>query len=161
MVLTFIYQADLLTVTAQVTGRMPIVHQCNCVTTGDGKGLYTSIIRKYKYAHIYKEDICRKPGKIVVRGSKGQRYVVAFLSQNFPGRPRNQTDTQKMRLEWFKKCLRRLGKVGNLKSVAFPYGIGCGLAKGNWQEYEKAIVEWSRTVNIKIVIVCQGSAYSG
>ena len=33
-----------------------------------------------------------------------------------------------------------------LESVAFPYGIGCGLAGGNWEEYQAMLEEFANMV---------------
>ncbi len=156
MVYLVLYNTDILTVATQV-----IIQQCNCVTTSNGKGLYLSIIQKFPHAHIYNDStVTRKPGRIIIRGSrsKGERYVIAFLSQYYPGAPREATDSREQRLKWFKTCLERVGSIDNLKSVAFPYGIGCGLAKGRWEDYEKAIIKWSKSVNIKVTIVCKEKA---
>jgi hypothetical protein len=34
-----------------------------------------------------------------------------------------------------------------------PYKIGCGLAGGNWDEYLKAINEWSNDIDFSITII--------
>jgi len=56
------------------------------------------------------------------------------------------TDDAEQRIIWFKRCLNSLSSWMiklNCKTVAFPYQIGCGLAGGSWNLYEKMITEWA------------------
>ena len=45
----------------------------------------------------------------------------------------------------FKKCLAAIAKLPGVRSVAFPYKIGCGLGGGNWVEYRAALEEFARS----------------
>jgi hypothetical protein len=36
-------------------------------------------------------------------------------------------------------------KLLDTDEIAFPYGIGCGLAGGNWKRYEEMIEEFALT----------------
>ena len=106
-----------------------------------------------------------------------QPQVACLLSQFYPGRPGNYwkkvytyddgkdiDDSCLNRLKWFKEALIDLAaqlkssKPGKI-NVAFPYKIGCGLAGGHWNLYEKAIKDWEQThlksYNIYIVKLCQ------
>lgn len=68
-----------------------------------------------------------------------------MFSQRYPGKPNGTDDTYEMRKKWFQECLGRISlKFKNLKSIAFPYGIGCGLAQGIWREYEAMIVDFAK-----------------
>lgn len=41
----------------------------------------------------------------------------------------------------------------NIKSVAFPYMIGCGLAGGNWETYLGMITDFQKTyADVSVVI---------
>ena len=44
-------------------------------------------------------------------------------------------DGSKARKRYFFQCLTHIAEIPDLKSIAFPYGIGCGLAGGSWIEY--------------------------
>lgn len=51
-------------------------------------------------------------------------------------------ETFESRELWFATCLDALGKhVDTLDApvIAFPHGIGCGLAGGDWSHYKKMI----------------------
>ena len=47
-----------------------------------------------------------------------------------------------MRQGWFQECLDAIGKL-NLKSVAFPYEIGSGLAGGKWACYDNMLQKFA------------------
>lgn len=52
-------------------------------------------------------------------------------------------------LEEIKKILPKDEKV----EIAVPYGIGCGLAGGVWEDYEKMLIEFENEVeNVEIVL---------
>jgi len=141
-----------------------IAHQCNCVTT-KSKGLSSLIFEKFTYADIYssrsKPD---KLGTIIVCGNsnQAQRYVINMLAQYYPGKPRfypeksrsypgHTRDSEERRLQAFQQCLDQIAQIPDIsgKSIAFPYGIGCGLAGGNWEKYEKILSDWSCCVKEK------------
>ncbi len=152
-----IYQwsADLLESDAQL-----IVQQCNCVSS-KGKGLSLSIATAFPHADFYSyRSKPSTPGTIEVRGGMGgTRWVCALYAQYHEGGPTARSahglvDNAVNRLKWFKECLEKLAKAKNMLSVAFPYNIGCGLAKGNWQKYEKAIVDFAKQLqNTKVYII--------
>jgi hypothetical protein len=55
-------------------------------------------------------------------------------------------DTRKNREAWFKQCLEGLESwciTNHIKTVAFPYKIGCGLAGGDWKHYLKMITDFA------------------
>lgn len=81
--------------------------------------------------------------------------VVAFFAQYEAGPPsRNlNPDTMKMRMLWFKICLDKLQKVSGLHRVAFPAGIGCGIAGGDWRDYGsmiKVFAENNREIQVAV-----------
>lgn len=125
-----------------------IVHQCNCVTIA-GCGLYSSIAKVYPQADIYSlRTEPSVPGEVIVT-----EPVIAMMSQYYPGGPNSTSDTRSRRLRWFKRCLNKIAAL-ELDSVAFPHGIGCGLARGNWDDYEMCIREFSDanpSVNVYVV----------
>jgi len=128
-----------------------IAHQCNCKSVGQAAGLAESIFNKYPETNIYKENIDRKTGEIIVIGK-----VINMLSQCYPGKPSSwgDIDNRDARLRYFRECLDRISKIDGIKSLAFPYKIGCGLAGGDWVEYKKEIENFSeenKSIEVSIV----------
>ena len=121
-----------------------IVHQCNCKTT-NGKGLSEQIFKKYPYANVYQQK--RTPGTIKICGNgKDKRFIVALFAQDGPGKP-NSKETARQREKWFAQCLTELVNIIPKNStVAFPFGIGCGLAAGNWGHYLNMIEQFAEFV---------------
>lgn len=118
-----------------------IAQQCNCVGKS-ARGLSAQIAARYPEADVYKmRSTPSTPGTIQVCGR-----VICMFSQYGMGRPgaygQRLPDTYQLRLQWFKQCLEHIAAL-NPASVAIPYGIGCGLAGGNWSEYNSAIYDWS------------------
>lgn len=133
-----------------------ICHQCNCVTK-EALGLAKSIFTKYKYANSYVhrgfadeyDNHFDEPGTISImhNGYPDQPNIVNMYAQYFPGRCHLKKgpdiETYDKRLRWFKQCLNELGKrIRKDSTIAFPYGIGCGLAGGRWDDYYRLIEEF-------------------
>ncbi|GMI33734.1 hypothetical protein TrRE_jg11320 [Triparma retinervis] len=123
-----------------------IVHQCNCRTTR-AMGLACSLFCSFPHADTYKvpSDLKlapmppkRVPGTLTLHGGPGTglRGVINLYGQDAPGKT---AETKAQRLTWFQNALQQLADVPNLNSVAFPHGIGCGLAGGSWTQYEAAL----------------------
>lgn len=150
----YIYDSDILDTDAQV-----IVQQCHCMAKiKKAKGLAASIIERFPHADFYssrKKDSV--PGRIELKGGKGiGRFVCAFYSQIHPGGPGDEHDTIEDREEYFSKCLSTLSKVKNIREVAFPYNIGCGLAKGNWETYSSMIEDFAQAnEHIRVFVISQ------
>lgn len=124
-----------------------IAHQCNCVSTGYA-GIAKAIYNKYPYSDVYSTR--KNPDKLgtikVCGNGKDKRYIINMFSQYYPGTckyPDGGKDNPKLREESFKKCLDEISKIKDLESIAFPYLIGCGLAGGNWDNYEKMIYNFA------------------
>lgn len=142
------------------TGAKYIAHQCNSITN-DAAGIALEIFKRYPYANCYKDRTkSSTPGTIQICGDGlEQRGVINMFAQYFPGKPNiNGTeDTKKMRQKWFHECLREIAKIPNLHSIAFPYGIGCNLAKGNWNWYSEQLNKFSKYVennNVTVLLYC-------
>lgn len=138
-----------------------IAHQCNCVTVRS-HGLSKLIAKEFPYADVYgmREKIGRRnccvdsdraePGSIMLfEPPKEGPVVISLFTQFLPGKPgtskrsytnpENYKDNKNERLRWFKECLEIIDDDPEIDIVALPYGIGCGLAGGKWEDYEKAI----------------------
>ncbi len=122
-----------------------IVHQCNCRTTKP-YGLSKSIFQRFPGSDVYTNNT-RKLGSIEFRDR-----IVAFYSQDTPGGPKGDGKDSKIGREvLFQKCLNILSReLEPTDTVAFPYGIGCGLAKGDWKTYEKMISNFAEEYDVVI-----------
>jgi O-acetyl-ADP-ribose deacetylase (regulator of RNase III) len=121
-----------------------IAHQCNCVSTG-AAGLAYYLFNKFPFSDIYSNRIKKiyDPGSIIVSGDgNNSRYVINMFSQFFPGNY-SEKDTLSLRESYFKECLNKILLIEGIQEIAFPYKIGCGLAGGNWEIYEKMIDDFS------------------
>jgi len=132
-----------------------IAHQCNCVTSHSA-GFAQEVFERFPNSDIYKErpkkvkynDLPkdRQLGIIVVRDK-----IINMLAQLYPGKPQYSNDTKEIRIEAFRSCLRKVGEIKGIKSIAFPYGIGCNMGGGKWETYYSAIEEFSKN-NPKIQV---------
>lgn len=133
-----------------------IVQQCNCCTRSS-RGLAKSIADKYPYSDIYarrnQNDI---PGGVLVAEGPGP-VIFNFMAQYEPGKPKTSMDSYEIREKWFESCLLLMESVGiskyQIRILAFPYGIGCGLAGGNWERYKNMIDEFAKRVQLYGVTV--------
>lgn len=139
-----------------------ICHQCNCVTNRAAH-LAAYVFQHFPHADIYKERRFPHhpvpggmPGDIVVSGgSDGHRLVIAMLGQYYPGKPRfpdSSRDGYDARQEYFAECLRKIARIPDLGSVAFPYQVGCGAAGGDWPTYLSMIEGFASIAGVKVRI---------
>lgn len=143
-----------------------VVHQCNCVTIRPA-GLAAAITSKFPYAAPYANrrpdpshrsrclpaDMA-KPGTIQVWRSPSPEtpHFIGLYAQEGPGNSSGE-DSRSAREGWFRQCLELVAEVDGLKSIALPWQIGCGLAGGDWEVYQKIIKEWAeKHEDIQIVI---------
>lgn len=135
-----------------------IAHQCNA-TGNRSFGLASSLFKTYPYANIYSgkdKIIDRVPGEIYTRSSPKGPTIINMIAQLNPGRPNKKIDTEDHRADLFGECLERITtEHPNIKTIAIPHGIGCGLAGGNWNLYCNIINNWCciRHPNITVYIV--------
>jgi O-acetyl-ADP-ribose deacetylase (regulator of RNase III) len=128
-----------------------IVHQTNCLTH-KGLGLSKAIFTAFPHADVYSDGTIRRPGTILVRGDgKTQRFVINLFGQRRPGRA-TASEPASVREQWFRDGLNDINKLEGLTSIAFPYGVGCGLAGGSWNHYEKILNEFADKVEAKVVV---------
>lgn len=131
---------DLLT-----SGKQYIAHQTNCVTHGAAGGLARYLFQKYRYADTYQDrqqpDV---PGSIhVFSAEKHKQGVINMYAQWYPGVPDEENDSSRKRQKWFLSCLREISATRGIREVAFPHGIGCGMAGGDWGWYEPTLLRWA------------------
>jgi O-acetyl-ADP-ribose deacetylase (regulator of RNase III) len=167
-----IIKGDLL----EVTDVEYIVQQ-TCCTACRACGLSQAITTKWPSINPYGErrkwgrtnwavqEDRAEPGTIAVyefeepQGNlKGVVCAFAQVCHGKPGVAKDPlglagADTAADRLRYFQSCLDCLEELG-ATSLAFPYGIGCGLAGGSWPKYEAMLRNWSAahtTVEVRIV----------
>ena len=148
-----------------------IAHQCNCLTT-KAAGVAAVIFNAFPYADVYRtrnnydvrvsleqpssKNKRDQPGTIEICGNgKDQRFVINMFAQVYPGSPKyteSNLDGYDARKKYFAKCLDLIVEIKDLESIAFPYKIGCNLAGGDWENYQKMLEEFSDKINAKILI---------
>lgn len=117
-----------------------IAHQVNCVGSY-GAGIAKQIARKYPQAKNDYLNVCNSANNpkdllgtyhitetndFLIAGLFGQLYYGKY--GDFYRLYKRQTDYNA-----FKKALQSLKNDYPGYQIAMPYGIGCGLAKGNWK----------------------------
>lgn len=153
-----------------------IVQQCNCLSVYP-KGLSKSIADRFEHGNHYssrrrigRKNLCVKedrdePGTtVIIEGTPyiacimGQWQMGKILSSYYKGEDGidDYLDTKQNREKWFKYGLSCLGQwciENNIKSIAFPYKIGCGLAGGDWKKYFNEIKRFQNVYSdVKVVI---------
>ena len=122
---------DILTVSRGI-----ICHQVNCKRVM-GAGLAAAIRKKYPrhYEDYMKTDA--HLGELVVTQANDDLYIVGIYGQHGYGRDKRYTDYGALEkgLTTVDALSRSLGLP-----VYLPYGIGCGLAGGDW-EIVKTIID--------------------
>ena len=116
-----------------------IVQQVNATSTRP-QGLSASLAKAFPNDYYYKlvPPAQRRLGTAYSTGK-----VIHLCAQRRPGKPSGTDDTSKQRLEWFKAALADLTRQMPDADVALPYGIGCGLAGGDWPTYLSVIDAWT------------------
>lgn len=116
-----------------------IAHQCNCLTqnaVGTAKAIFDKFPHANTYATRTEPDVL---GAIKILGNgQDERYVINMFAQYYPGKPKypnSDKDGIIVREKMFHRCLLRIAKIDNLKSIAFPWKIGCNLGGGDWDHY--------------------------
>lgn len=136
-----------------------IAHQANCLTRRSAH-LAKAVFDRFPYADIYSTRRLGEkgePGTIIIKGNGlDQRYVINMLAQYGPGKPKNpnsRVDGYDARRKYFYLCLRAIQKIEGLSSIAFPWGIGCGAAGGDWKFYNLVIEKFAASVDAEVIIV--------
>ena len=121
-----------------------LVQQVNCQGVM-GAGLAKQIA--FHYSEVYREykAFCQKYatsaemlGKVLIVETYGGTHVANIFAQDKYGRNDCFTDYAALRKGFAK--VAEFAKTTNM-SVAIPYGIGCGLAGGNWEIVNNIIAE--------------------
>lgn len=133
-------------------------HQTNCFGTM-GAGLAKQIAKKYPEVANTDRRLYRMLGADELYGtirciktSDGRTCVNMYAQYGF-GRGTIHTNYRQLQ-----KCLDAFAEfcIENLeysKVVAFPYGMGCGLAGGDWSAVEPLILAFAERVPQRVYIV--------
>lgn len=135
-----------------------ICQQVNCqgvMGTGLAKQIrdkYTQVYTEYKkLCDNYKNSralmgktlmvkvFCFRQGKF--------KYIANLFGQYYYGRDKVYTDYNALRKAFI--CIRKIA-ISEGKSVAIPYGIGCGCAGGNWDNVLELIEDEFNDINVTI-----------
>ena len=108
-----------------------IVHQVN-VAGVMGGGIALQLAKKYEkleetyaeFCEMYDNDYNKLKGKVFKVMLKGK-----FIMNMFSQKENFDTDYESMKVAL--EEVKEYAKSYNL-SIAIPYGIGCGIANGNW-----------------------------
>jgi hypothetical protein len=129
-----------------------IAHQCNCMSKTP-KHLSAAVFAKFPHANIYKKEVKRVPGNIIIRGQ-----IVNMLSQNSCGRagqygPESYFD----RRNWLEMCLQKILDTPQIKIIFFPYGMCCGAAGDDWSKVGPIFQRFAEKMNAdngrKVVLI--------
>jgi len=136
-----------------------IAHQCNCCSTRSA-GLATTVFKAFPWADVYSDRRQRGNdaalfGSITIHGNPqlNQRQIINIYGQLHPGKPSPGRDSVTARLAAFRNALARIAQIPELTSIGFPYGIGCGLAGGDWNEYQRLLERFAEQVSVNDVAV--------
>lgn len=147
--------SDLLAVNAAA-----ICHQVNCQGVM-GAGLAKSIAKKYPEVQAEYSRLCKEAkafnrhkallGTIqVVPVDHYTHAVVNMFGQEYYGHHGVYTD-----YEALARCFEEINRQLPSKRIAFPYGIGCGLAGGDWMTVEKLMI--TKLWNCDVVVCLKES----
>lgn len=160
-----------------------IVQQSNCLTT-KSHGLSHIISKKLNIDPYATRIPIRKGVNLATPETRGiigtnnienfvfddnenkNYYVASLMAQIAPGKPNiyyrditNGQDTSVKREQYFKECLNDLVQFillhPDIKTIGFPYKIGCGLAGGKWEHYKNMINEFAQSLppDYKVYII--------
>lgn len=115
-----------------------IAHQVNCMGVM-GAGLAKQI--RSAYPDVYNEymELCKRERhsdllhkiQVFYPIFEGEHYIFNMFAQEFYGRNKRYTDYDALYT-----CLVKVKEFmsnHNLKTLGLPYGLGCGLAGGDWK----------------------------
>lgn len=131
-----------------------ICHQVNCMNAM-GAGLAKSIYTKWPEVKSEYHKFCasaESPEKLLgqiqvvpIRGT-GLAVINVFGQLNY-GRRAGTTYSDYRALQM---AFAKINRAYPGKSVAFPYGFGCGLAGGDWATVEKIMLDYLWNCNVKV-----------
>lgn len=139
------------------SGARHIAHQTNCVTQTAAR-LAKDVFECFPHADVYKDRVIYdEPGTIQVMGNgESERFVINMYAQFYPGRPRyadGAKDGYYARRKYFFSCLKEISALQDLEQIAFPWGIGCGAAGGEWAFYHALLDKFAEHMKYRAEIL--------
>ena len=147
-----IVRGDLLNTDADI-----ICHQVNCQGVM-GAGLAKQIADRWPYVKKEYIKFCNAAddkhsllGEICMVAANGGHQkkddpvIANIFGQEYYGRSGVYTDNTALM-----HALKKLNTYCRGKTLAFPYGFGCGLAGGDWYDVEQLLVKYLPDCNVKI-----------
>ena len=129
-----------------------IAHQVNATSKKPG-GLAKALVEELPFANVsFDEREHTGPqdsllGTVRIDKDPERATTVTVFSiygQRYGGKPGNRADSSADREQYFASALADIQrKVPDLKSIAFPENIGCGIARGIWPNYEQMILNFA------------------
>ena len=132
-----------------------ICHQVNCKGVM-GAGLAKQIKDKWPQVYYdYRTECIYNPveelmGGILISRLNDNVKIVHMFAQNEYGINKRQTD-----YEAFESCLNKIATSISNKdytTIRFPYGIGCGLAGGDWSIIQNLIQKVLGEYNVEFYL---------
>lgn len=131
-----------------------ICHQVNCqnmMGSGVAKAIYTKWPEVKTEYHRFCDgkrprDLLGKIQIVYINEFSGSKVVINIFGQLNCGHDK----TCYTRYDALAIAFDELNEVAAGKSIAFPYGFGCGLAGGDWQQVERLMLE--RLYNVDVTI---------
>lgn len=133
-----------------------ICHQVNCKNVM-GAGVAKALYSKYPEVKSEYHKFCLNAnsskdllGEIqIVPLHSRDTAVINIFGQLDYGRQRGVVYTD---YEALKKAFIKINQECAFKPVAFPYGIGCGLAGGDWEKVERLMLRYLLDCNVKVYL---------
>lgn len=131
-----------------------IIQQANCFATM-GAGIAKQIVAKYPGVLTVDRNFAIKIGSSDRLGhfssyfdQKDNVEIINMYSQHHYGRGQNQTDYDAMR-----NALARIAKsVKPDQKIGLPFGIGCGLAGGDWTTVKYLLQDFSKEIGRDVFV---------
>jgi len=82
-----------------------------------------------------------KPNIIAIFGQWSHGSLKSKFIEKYP-KPDGNRETRNDRVNWFKQGIQDIETQIN-EPIAVPYKIGCGMAGGDWNTYEKILQDSS------------------
>lgn len=119
-----------------------LVHQVNCKGVM-GAGIAKSIRNRYPSVYdVYHDAYVNgrlKLGNVIYAKINDNKIIANICGQDGYGRNGRYTDYGALRACFENLC--HYAYQNNIRKIAMPYGIGCGLAGGNWSVVSSLISE--------------------
>lgn len=133
-----------------------ICHQVNCLGIV-GAGLASQIKEFFPRAYYLYKQFCKENTPIQLLGKAqmvpcGSKIVANLFGQNGVGHKSVQTNYKALHNAIDSVLCEVVHGEYKGKTVAFPYGLGCGLAGGDWSIVSKSIESISDHYRVDVAI---------